>query len=966
MSEAPGMESLQQHMQIVHKFDGSWFDNHDDDLVIMTWNVNRLMNKVHDLENYIMSFNGLVHMIVVVETFLTPENSHLCNLQNYTSFHNVRDGSGGGGVTIYVNEIVMSACSPTLVMSTVTDDLNHFMTINFKGTLDLNVTGVYRRPGGSERIFIDELDTYCLRRRKNIVCGDFNLNILDENDTQVCSYVDTITMRNFCVLNELNSRSCTRLVSRRILDHCVTDLVNKSYKLSIRHTSRSDHAILLLHVANMKVSAPIRTVRTKVNVAAAAEALREMELNCDDGNQLSDIFEQIVSDNTSEKQLRSNYRTKKPYITSEILRLIRERDVTFVLSKIHGENEILQQLCSKLCKQIRTKIEVSKKAYYGERLQEAMPDSAKQWKLYKEVMFGAALNGPRSTRVTVNGIDLVDSVDSANVINSRFATAGRELEDNIVDEYGLEIDDISGLYATHADRNWNFNTVSTSEVANIIGRLRSNKAPGIDRVPTELMKMSRDVVAPSIASCINKSITNSDFPQNLATGRLKLIHKKGDLDVDNYRGIVVTTALSKIYERWLASQLSKYTEEIGLFDNAQFGFQAASSTEDAAFQVIDYLTFHKKNYTACLFIDLKRAFETVNHIRLLAKLRRIGLSPSAVELLRTFLRRKIVTEYNGHISAPLEVSTGIGQGTILGPLLFILYINDMFDMDLKGKLVLYADDAVFMYSCDSPSELQEAMQHDLALLQKWLIINILTLNVQKTQYMLFGRAKTLHEFSLILNGEEIEKVSEFKYLGLHLDNRLRFDKHIQHIRKTISPLAGMLWRCRKYIPDDKKKQLYFSYVYSHMSYMLPIYGPYLSKNALSRLRVLQNKAIKSIFGLPRLTNTTYLYSNAILPTELMVPYLQILRVYKMRNNYVKHHTHIDTNEERGLRQTRQSQKLFVPSTDCLLARILTTFNKIDFNIDEIISIDAFKQKLRKVLIQDSDEFCIISPFVNLN
>lgn len=403
-----------------------------------------------------------------------------------------------------------------------------------------------------------------------------------------------------------------------------------------------------------------------------------------------------------------------------------------------------------------------------------------------------------------------------------------------------------------------------------------------------------------------------------------------------------------------------------MFKTAQYGFLAASSTEDAAFQVINYLTLHKKKFTACLFIDLKRAFETVNHIRLLAKLRRIGLSTSAVALLQSFLRRKIVTEYNGHISTPLEVSTGIGQGTILGPLLFILYINDMFDMDFKGELVLYADDAVFMYSCNSPTELHEAMLHDLLLLQKWLIVNLLTLNVQKTQYMLCGRAITLEDFAISLSGQEIERVTEFKYLGLHLDNRLRFDKHIQHVRKTISPLAGMLWRCRQYIPEDKKKQLYFAYIYSHMSYMMPIYGPYLYKNALKQLRVLQNKAIKSIFGLPRLTSTTYLYSNAVLPVELLVPYLQILRVYKMRNDLVKHNSQINTNEEQGLRLTRQSNKLYIPSTVSLLTEILTTFNNITIEIDEIISIERFKVKVRSLLLEDSETFHNISPFVNLN
>lgn len=222
------------------------------------------------------------------------------------------------------------------------------------------------------------------------------------------------------------------------------------------------------------------------------------------------------------------------------------------------------------------------------------------------------------------------------------------------------------------------------------------------------------------------------------------------------------------------------------------------------------------------------------------------------------------------------------------------------------------------------------------------------------------------EFRITIDGQEIEKVTEFKYLGLYLDQGLRFDKHLKHIRKTITPLAGMLWRCRKYIPDQKKKQLYFAYIYSPMSYNMSIYGPYLTKNSITQLRVLQNKSIKSIFGLPRLTNTTFLYNNVVLPVEILIPYLQILRVYKMRNNWVKNLVEIRTNEEEGLRLTRQSNKLFVPSSDSLLTRILTSFNDTPLNIDEITTIDKFKARIRSLLLDESEEFHHISPFVNLN
>lgn len=361
-------------------------------------------------------------------------------------------------------------------------------------------------------------------------------------------------------------------------------------------------------------------------------------------------------------------------------------------------------------------------------------------------------------------------------------------------------------------------------------------------------------------------------------------------------------------------QMNQYLTEIGFFRNSQYGFQAASSTQDAAFQVINSLITNKRKFSGVIFIDLKRAFETVNHERLLAKMRRIGMSLAAVNLMRSFLKREIVTDFNGFLSDRQEVRTGIGQGTILGPLQFILYLNDIFDVSLKGDLTLYADDAALVYACDSLTQLETTMQEDLVTFHKWLIVNLLTLNVAKTQYMLFGKARKKDDLQLLLGTERITRTHQFKYLGLYLDPKLSFDCHINYLRRKIAPMTGLMWRCQRYIPIEKKKQLYFAFVASHVSYMMAIWGANLHDNKIKQLRVVQNKALKSLFGLPRLTPTTYLYSINVLPIEILLMYERMLNVYKMRNGLSKHGFTINTNQEEGIRQTRQSYQLFVPST----------------------------------------------------
>jgi len=258
------------------------------------------------------------------------------------------------------------------------------------------------------------------------------------------------------------------------------------------------------------------------------------------------------------------------------------------------------------------------------------------------------------------------------------------------------------------------------------------------------------------------------------------------------------------------------------------------------------------------------------------------------------------------------------------------------------------------------------MQHDLLVLQKWMIINLLTLNVRKTQYMLFGRARALDGFEIQLVGNCIERVFVFKYLGLYLDPYLKFDKHIDNMRRKIGPFTGLMWRCHKYLLGVNKKKLYFSYVFSHLTYMMAVWGVNLQKTRIQQLRVVQNKAIKSIFGLPRLTSTTFLYGASILPVELLIPYSQMLRIYKMKNNLVKHEYQLNTNLSQGIRSTRQSNMLFVPKTECLLADSIINFNLLDSRIVELSSIVKFKLETRIFLMENSEEFHIISPFVNIN
>ena len=199
--------------------------------------------------------------------------------------------------------------------------------------------------------------------------------------------------------------------------------------------------------------------------------------------------------------------------------------------------------------------------------------------------------------------------------------------------------------------------------------------------------------------------------------------------------------------------------------------------------------------------------------------------------------------------------------------------------------------------------LESVMQRDAEILHDWLCRNVLTMNVGKTCYMTFGKARHLPDFNIRINDERVKRVKTFKYLGLVLDENLSFKQHIDHVMKMIRPFIPLMWKRGKYIPIGKRKQLYFAYVQSHIAYMLPVYSAG-SKAKLQRLQRVQNRCIKALYRLPHLTSSTYLYSTSILPVEKLAVVGRVTQLHKMVKGLTKHNFEIQLNSDVHSHRTR--------------------------------------------------------------
>ena len=330
------------------------------------------------------------------------------------------------------------------------------------------------------------------------------------------------------------------------------------------------------------------------------------------------------------------------------------------------------------------------------------------------------------------------------------------------------------------------------------------------------------------------------------------IFKSGDKsDVGNYRPISVLPIVSKIIERAVHDQLYAYLTNADLLSNAQSGFRSNHSTSTTLHDVQDYILNNMDDgyATGVILLDLKKAFDTVNHDILIKKLKNYGIGNNELLWFESYLNnRSQVVNVNSTLSDFQPVNIGIPQGSILGPLLFIMFVNCLPDAVDKCKTVMYADDTSIMCKANDVHELQSQLNACLSKVAAWFKVNKLTLNIDKTKFMICGTKRTLekfHDVKLTFNGSIIERVDEFKYLGVKLDSSLSWSAHIDYLCKNVSKRTGIIKRVKNFLPHQTTVMLSNALVIPHFDYGSSVWSNF-STEFHNKLQVLHNNLARII------------------------------------------------------------------------------------------------------------------------
>jgi hypothetical protein len=479
-------------------------------------------------------------------------------------------------------------------------------------------------------------------------------------------------------------------------------------------------------------------------------------------------------------------------------------------------------------------------------------------------------------------------------------------------------------------------------------------------VPTTIVKDVGDLVSKPLSMIFNSSLANGMFPDIWKLARVTPIFKSGaKKDVNNYRPISVISIFSRILERIVHDQMFDFLLENNVITKNQSAFRKLYSTITSLICSTDYwyenIDCKKLNLT--IFLDLRKAFDTVDHKIMVEKLRRYGIRNTAGNWFQSYLdHRKQFCSVNGQRSKTSEVTCGIPQGSCLGPLLFIIYLND-FEKCLKfSQANIYADDTSVTIASDDVEKLVFEAQQELLNLSEWMRINKLSPNPAKTEYMVIGHSRKVNALNisstLTLNGSDIKRVTKTKSLGVTVDENLKWDEQYKIVKGKICGGLASLKKLKNIIPQTKLCSVYYAIVESHLRYANVIWGS-LPKTKLDNLQRLQDRA-RSIIESARFKDN---WSCDWLSVENLIHFDRSVMTYKIMNK-LSPESLWDKFQQRSSQSnyaTRHCRDLLIPRLNTEHAKkgyyysAVKVWNDIPVNIRELPTISRFKKELKEYL-----------------
>ena len=898
------------------------------------------------------------------------------NINGYNIYRNDRN-TNGGGVAIYVKE---SLSEPTLKIKS---DKLELVALEFtpNHAKPFLVMCWYRPPtsGVDDASFEnlrDILRKVDKEEKEMILIGDTNCDFKNNQNANAKKLKTIYSKFQFTQLinkytrvaittNEQNEQKTTKT----LIDHFSTTSPRYILRADILRIGMVDHymvyAIRKINAWRLKKKKPkIIESRSlsRYNKELFRNDLRQIDWSTildplsENPNEMASAFQEIfelILDMHAPLKKRRVRGEFAPWLNQSIRNLMRERDLAKRAAEKSPEKwSLYKQLRNKVTKEIRVAVQ----SHYHGLINENKDNPKKMWQTINNVLDRSS-KSTMPASLDIGGKKLTKEGDIVEALNHHFVSVGPKLASKI--EQNANDDPLQHI--NNEPTTMRLTPVDDNYVPKAIKQLKNGKAPGPDKIPIILIKDAVDLISKPLTLIFNSSLWKGIFPDVWKLARVTPIFKSGSKSVaNNYRPISVISVFSRILERIVHDQVYEYLKVNKVLTMSQSAFQKLCSTITSLIDSTDYWyeNIDHKQLNLAIFLDLKKAFDTVDHKILLEKLRKYGIRELSGDWFESYLKnRRQYCAANGYESRPRTVTCGIPQGSCLGPLLFIIYLND-FEKCLKvSKAGMYADDTHVTVTSMNVEELVHKAQEELTQISEYMRLNKLSANPQKTEYMIIGHPRRtnkveIHE-TLRLNGADIKRVKKTKSLGVIVHEGLNWEEQFKTIKGKVSGGLTSLKKLKNILPQSQLSNVYRALVESHIRYADVIWGS-LTHSKKESLQRLQDRAI-FIIETARIKDK---WSNNLLSAEQLVMFDRAVMAYKIMNRLCPENlwNKFQRRSHYSNYNTRFCRDLQIPRYNLEYAKkgfsysALKVWNEIPISIRELPTLCGFKKQLKMHLM----------------
>ena len=955
-------------------------------------NVNSILPKIDEVR--ILAKCSSASFIGISETKLDQSVSDAeVSIEGYNLIRQDRNRHGGG-VACYIK----SNLSYDIKNYFDEDIENIFFDILLPKTKAFTV-GVFYRPPPNQNNFLDiiseDFDKLKSEDKEVYILGDLNINVLLNGKSilekkNISSFSDSHTTSSiskqyiqFCSYYSLSQLidSPTRITcnTTSLLDHILTNTPDKIQQSGVIDIGISDHQLIFCTRKTQKRKlgkhnyVKFRSFKN-YSLEDYENSLRAVNFsNYEDFECLDTAYSDFINKlmevvNTSAPVLERRIKNHtEEWFDGDIAELITIRNKLskkFKKTRLNIDEQLYKEAKYKVDNLIKNK----KKQFFEEKLKENVGKPKELWKTLKSL--GLPNKKSSSSNVCLHnekGELTFEPKLNANIFKTFFA--------NLASDLVAKLPSPPNIFSDHSTldfykdfnisgNNFNFEKISEKHVFDQLVTMNPNKAAGIDNLSGRFLKDGANILALPISQICNLSIMLSIFPSKCKIAKLKPLYKKGSrTNPKNYRPISLLPLISKVIEKIIHQQVQEYLDQNKVLFNFQSGFRSNHSTDTCLSYLHDKILtgFDKGLMTGMIAIDLQKAFDTIDHNILIRKMKIIGFSNNTIKWFQSYLSDRIFyVSVDNYLSDPGKINCGVPQGSILGPLLFLIYINDM-SQSVNSELYLYADDSCILFQNKNIKSINDQLNLDFSSICDWFVDNKLSIHFgeDKTKCILFTSKgkKQPGALDISYKDREIKQHCNFTYLGGILNDKMSGEGMALNAIHKINSRLKFLYRKDMFLTYDLRRLLCNALIQPNFDYVCSSWYPTISQKLKEKLQASQNKCIKFCLKLPQRTslNSSHFIKINWLPVKDRVLQCTVAHVFKYFNKKCPiYFTELFQTVNLSNISTRRSYlKLYQPSRKTNYGKNTLSYlgpkiwNALPDLIKKCKSLNNFKHKLKE-------------------